>query len=67
VPDAVRPLLLQVKEYERLTVQASVEHSREVAIAALVTNPLVAQPETARDVLAEYIHAFGQQMRLAAA
>lgn len=67
VPEKVRPLLLQVKEYERLTVQASVEHSREMAIAALVKNPLVAQPKTARDVLAEYIHAFGQQMRLAAA
>ena len=67
VPEAVRPLLLQVKEYERMTVQASVEHSREMAIAALVRNPLVAQPETARDVLTEYIHAFGQDMRLTAA
>lgn len=66
-PEAVQPLLLQVKEYERLTVQASVEHSREAAIAALIKNPLVAQPEAARDVLAEYIHAFGQQMRLVAA
>jgi 6-phospho-beta-glucosidase len=67
VPQAVRPLLLQVKEYERLTVRASVEHSREMAIAALVKNPLVARPEAAHDVLAEYIHTFGQQMRLAAA
>jgi len=67
VPEAVRPLLLQVKEYERLTVQASVEHSPEAALAALIKNPLVARPETARDVLSEYIDAFGQQMRLAAA
>jgi 6-phospho-beta-glucosidase len=67
VPETVRPLLLQVKEYERLTVQASVERSPEAAVAALTKNPLVAKPEIARDVLAEYIHAFGGQMKLAAA
>lgn len=67
VPETVRPLLLQVKEYERLTVQASVERSTDAALAALTKNPLVAKRETARDVLAEYIHAFGGQMKLAAA
>ena len=66
-PVAVRPLLLQVKEYERLTVRASVEHSREAAVAALVKNPLVARPEVAREVLTEYINAFGTQMKLQAA
>jgi 6-phospho-beta-glucosidase len=66
-PEAVRPLLLQVKEYERLTVRASVERSREVALAALVKNPLVARPEIAQEVLKEYVHVFGQQMRLQAA
>lgn len=30
-PEAVRPLLLQVKEYEHLTVQGAVEHSHEAA------------------------------------
>ncbi|HYL15661.1 MAG TPA: hypothetical protein VEV41_21685 [Terriglobales bacterium] len=63
-PQAVRPLLLQVKEYERLTVRASAEHSREAALAALIRNPLVARPEVAREVLAEYIKAFGVQMQL---
>ncbi|MGB8849017.1 MAG: hypothetical protein WCC76_04825 [Candidatus Acidiferrales bacterium] len=66
-PEAVRSLLLQVKEYERLTVRASVEHSRAMALAALEKNPLVGKPEVARDVLAEYVHAFGQQMKLQAA
>jgi 6-phospho-beta-glucosidase len=66
-PEAVRPLLLQVKEYERLTVRASIEHSREAAIAALVKNPLVARPEIAQKVLNEYLEAFGQQMNLQAA
>jgi 6-phospho-beta-glucosidase len=66
-PEAVLPLLLQVKEYERLTVRASVEHSREAALAALMKNPLVAQPDVAYEVLAEYINAFGPQMKLRAA
>lgn len=66
-PEAVRPLLLQVKEYERLTVRASVEHSRELALAALEKNPLVGRPDVAQQVLAEYIQAFGQQMKLQAA
>jgi len=52
-PEAVRPLLLQVKEYERLTVRASVKHSREVALAALEKNPLVGRPEVAQRVLTE--------------
>jgi alpha-galactosidase/6-phospho-beta-glucosidase family protein len=64
---AVRSLLLQVKEYERLTVRASVEHSREMALAALEKNPLVSQREVAEQLLAEYVEAFGHQMRLQAA
>jgi 6-phospho-beta-glucosidase len=66
-PEAVRPLLLQVKEYERLTVRASVEHSPELALGALEKNPLVGSPEVARQVLADYVQAFGPQMRLRAA
>ena len=66
-PEAVRPLLLQVKEYERLAVRASVEHSREMALAALEKNPLVGTRELAEQVLAEYLGAFGQQMKLQAA
>jgi 6-phospho-beta-glucosidase len=62
-PQAVRSLLLQVKEYERLTVRASIERSTEVALAALETNPLVGR-EAANNVLTEYLGAFGDQMRL---
>ncbi|MGC1171244.1 MAG: hypothetical protein WA886_20235, partial [Candidatus Acidiferrales bacterium] len=61
-PDAVRSLLLQVKEYERLTVRASVEHSRKFALAALEKNPLVGDQDVAQAVLTEYVQAFGQQM-----
>src|ERR1700722_15389110 len=63
-PDAVRPLLLQVKEYERLTVRASVEHSRKFALAALEKNPLVGRQDVAQEVLTEYLQAFGPQMKL---
>jgi len=63
-PAAVRGLLLQVKEYERLTVRASVNRSNEAALAALVTNPLVGRKEVAGAVLSEYMQAFGDQMHL---
>lgn len=63
-PSQVRELLLRVKEYERLTVKARVEHSRDAAVAALVQNPLVAKREAARGVLADYIKSFGAQMSL---
>ena len=66
-PEAVRALLLQVKEYERLTVRAATEHSREAALAALEKNPLVGRREIAQQVLAEYVKAFGRQMNLQAA
>ncbi|HUL14449.1 MAG TPA: hypothetical protein VLV88_00505 [Terriglobales bacterium] len=65
-PEAVRSLLLRVKEYERLTVRASIEHSPQIALAALEKNPLVGSPEIARQVLAEYLQAFGPQMKLQA-
>jgi 6-phospho-beta-glucosidase len=63
-PAAVRDLLLQMKEYERLTVEALVQESNQTAVAALVKNPLVARPEVAHEVLAEYRKAFGDQMHL---
>ncbi len=63
-PKSVRQLLLQVKEYERLTVEAAVTHSETVAVAALVKNPLVARENTATLVFSEYAQAFGKQMGL---
>jgi 6-phospho-beta-glucosidase len=43
VPDQVRGLLQSVKEYERLTIRAAVERSKELARLALLTNPLIGQ------------------------
>jgi 6-phospho-beta-glucosidase len=62
-PEAVRNLLLQVKEYERLTVRACVDRSNDAALAALVKNPLVGGA-VAHEVLSEYLQAFGDQMHL---
>lgn len=63
-PSAVRDLLLQMKEYERLTVQALMQQSNQTALAALVKNPLVGRPEIAHQVLADYRKAFADQMHL---
>ena len=41
VPESVRALLTQVKEYERLTAQAALQGSLELAAEALRANPLV--------------------------
>ncbi len=63
-PQGVRDLLRQVKRYERLTVEAAVNHSPAAAVRALVENPLVASEKTASEVLSGYVHAFGHQMGL---
>ena len=47
-PSAVRDLILQVKEYERLTIRAAVERSESLAVGALARNPLVAGPDLAQ-------------------
>ena len=46
-PDAVRELLVKVKTYERLTVQAALGRDREAAQQALAANPLVPDADTA--------------------
>jgi 6-phospho-beta-glucosidase len=43
VPNQVRGLLLAVKEYERLTIRAAVEGSKELARLALLTYPLTSE------------------------
>jgi len=48
IPDAVRDLLVRVKEYERLTVDAAATRSDDVAIRALARNPLVGEDELAQ-------------------
>lgn len=47
-PDSVRELLIRVKEYERLTVDAASTPTEESATRALAHNPLIADPVLAR-------------------
>ncbi len=53
VPDRVRPLLTQVKEYERRTVAAALARSPEGARDALAANPLVPDRAAAERLVAE--------------
>lgn len=53
LPDQVRDLVLQVKEYERLTVAAALSGNPDEAVAALARNPLVATLEQAEVLVRE--------------
>jgi 6-phospho-beta-glucosidase len=53
VPAEVRDLLVRVKEYERLTVQAALAGSSQLAVEALVRNPLVGRRHLAEQLIAE--------------
>jgi 6-phospho-beta-glucosidase len=52
VPDPVRDLLVQVKAYERLTVEAALGRDRQMARQALAANPLVPDAATADRLIA---------------
>ena len=54
LPEQVRDLLLQVKEFERITVDAALQGSRSLAIDALTANPLVQQRELAESLVDAY-------------
>ena len=57
IPEQVRPLLLQVKEYERLTAKAALEGSAAIAAEGLAANPLVHDRALAAKLSAEYFRA----------
>lgn len=57
IPDVVRDLLVKMKTYERLTVRAALEGSRELALEALVTNPLVGSRDVAEQLVTEVMPA----------
>jgi 6-phospho-beta-glucosidase len=50
-PAAARDLMLRVKDYERATVRAALSQSMDLALEALVLNPLVESRELARTLL----------------
>ncbi len=51
LPETVRGLVLAVKEYERLTIRASIEGSRDLAKLALMVYPLVGQWQRANQMI----------------
>lgn len=54
IPGHALGLIKQVKEYERLTVQAAVEGSYDLALKALSLHPLVPSMSAARSILDDY-------------
>ncbi len=59
LPDAVRGLICQVNMYERFTVEASAEHSRQKAVLALLNHPLVHGYDNAVRLVDEMTEHFG--------
>ena len=57
LPEQVRELLLRVKEFEGITVDAALQGSRSLAIDALTANPLVERRELAESLVDAYRHA----------
>ncbi|MGH9841487.1 MAG: hypothetical protein ACREEM_22265 [Blastocatellia bacterium] len=55
LPEAVRGLVLSVKEYERLAIRAAVERSSALARLALLVYPLVGEWEPASRLMAALI------------
>jgi alpha-galactosidase/6-phospho-beta-glucosidase family protein len=55
VPDTVAVLLTRVKEYERLTVRASLAHDADTAREALARNPLLPDRATADTVFGDLL------------
>lgn len=59
VPTHCLGLMQQVKHYERLTIQAAVEKSYQLALMALTSHPLVRDYSIAKSILDEYIRKHG--------
>jgi 6-phospho-beta-glucosidase len=53
VPRSARELMIQVKNYERLTVDAAKAGTPDLALMALASNPLVPNSEVAKTLLTE--------------
>lgn len=58
IPERNTLLIQQVKRFERLTVQAIDEKSKELAIDALMGHPLVGSYSLAKDLVDDYIEVF---------
>lgn len=59
IPDHALGLMKRVKEYEKMTIQASVEASYALALKALTLHPLVPSLGIARSILDDYCQQHG--------
>jgi 6-phospho-beta-glucosidase len=57
LPEVIRPLVVTVKAYEQYAVEAGVTGSRETALKALLTHPLVPSYSVAKAMLDELLSA----------
>jgi 6-phospho-beta-glucosidase len=57
VPETIRPLCLMAKAWETWTVEAGVTGSRQAALMAMLTNPLVPSFDVARALLDDMLEA----------
>jgi len=55
VPAAMKALMIQVKTYERLTIEAAVTGNKKAAYQALLVNPLVNSASKAKPILDEIL------------
>jgi 6-phospho-beta-glucosidase len=62
LPDHALGLMKSVKAYERLTIQAALEGSYDLALKALALHPLIPSFATARAILDEYILRHGSAL-----
>jgi 6-phospho-beta-glucosidase len=51
LPDSISGIVKMIKQYERLTVEAAIEHSREKALWALLNHPLIHGFNNAKSIL----------------
>ncbi len=59
IPKSILNLIQTVKEYERIAVQAILESNIDLAVKALTVNPLVANHDIAKKIVAEFVDAYG--------
>lgn len=64
VPDEIKGILQVVKNYETLTVEATVHQDYQKGLQALTTHPLVGSVTTARNILDEFIQVNDQYICL---
>lgn len=61
LPEGIKNLILTMKEYERLASKSILTKNRNLAIKALLINPLVANHDIAKDIVDKFIERSGQE------